>query len=79
MAINVEYFLDRIEFISKVDNYIDSIKNLKKVEGVTEIYLPGEIEFLKEEQARREGIELALPTLEKLNDILSKIGSSQRL
>jgi LDH2 family malate/lactate/ureidoglycolate dehydrogenase len=79
VAINIEYFLDLAEFTSKVDNYIDSIKNLKKVKGITEIYLPGEIELLKEEQARRAGIDLALPTLEKLNDILAKIGSSQRL
>ncbi|MBP8718071.1 MAG: Ldh family oxidoreductase [Candidatus Atribacteria bacterium] len=79
VAINIEYFLKLAEFTSKVDSYIDSIKILKKVKGVSEIYLPGEIEFLKEEKAKKEGIELALPTLEKLNDILSKIGSSQRL
>jgi len=79
VAINIEYFLNLEEFISQVDHYIDSVKNLKKVKDVSEIYLPGEIEFLKEEKAKNEGIELALSTVEKLNDILSQIGSKLRL
>lgn len=78
-AINVQHFLDLDEFTTKVDNYIDSVKNLKKAKDVSEIYLPGEIEFLKEEKARNEGIELASTTVEKLNEILSKIGSNLRL
>jgi len=79
IAIDIEYFLDSEEFTSKVDCYIDSIKNLKKVKDVSEVYLPGEIEFLKEEKAKREGIDLSENTREKLNDILIKIGSKMRL
>ena len=79
VAINIGYFLNLKEFLSQVDHYIDSVKNLKKVKDISEIYLPGEIEFLKEEKAKNEGIELALSTAEKLNDILSEIGSKLRL
>ena len=79
MAMNIEYFLNLEEFVTQVDSYINSVKELKKVKGVSEIYLPGEIELMKEEKARNEGIDLTSSTLENLNDILSKIGSKLRL
>lgn len=78
-AINIQYFMDIEEFTVKVDEYIDSVKKLPKVKDVSEIYLPGEIEFNKEAKARKEGFELASSTVEKLNEILVKIGSNSRL
>jgi len=79
MAVDISRFLDLEDFYSRVDNYISSIKNLKKVKDVSKIYLPGEIEFLKEEKASKEGIELDSITVEKLNDILKKSGINLRL
>lgn len=79
MAMDISYFMDLSDFQSKIDDYINSIKNLKKVRGVSEIFLPGEIEFLKEEKSQKEGIELDFPTVEKLNDLLSKLNIDLRL
>jgi LDH2 family malate/lactate/ureidoglycolate dehydrogenase len=73
MAIDINRFIDLEDFYSKIDNYIQEIKNLKKAKNVSEIYLPGEIELQKEEKASKQGIELDPLTVENLNDILSKL------
>ncbi len=79
IAINISHFMDLEDFYFKIDNYIHEIKNLKKAKNVSEIYLPGEIELQQEEKTSRQGIELAALTVEKLNDILSKLGINKRL
>ena len=79
MAIDISHFIELETFYSRIDNYIRSIKNLKKAKDTSEIYLPGEIEFLREEKAREEGIEFSSQTGKKLNDILVKLGSNLRL
>jgi LDH2 family malate/lactate/ureidoglycolate dehydrogenase len=73
MVMNIDYFLDLEGFTSQIDDYIDSVNRLKKIKNVSEIFLPGERKFLHEEKAMNEGIEIASSTMEKLNDILSKI------
>ena len=79
MAIDISHFVELDTFYSRIDHYIRSIKNLKKAKDTSEIYLPGEIEFLREEKAREEGIEFSSQTGKKLNDILVKLGSNLRL
>lgn len=79
IAIDISHFIELDTFYSKIDDYIRSIKNLKKTKDTSEIYLPGEIEFLREEKAQKEGIEFSSQTMNKLNDILVKLGSNLRL
>jgi len=79
MAIDINKFYDLDSFCSMIDSYIRSIKNLKKVKNISEIYLPGELEFISEQKSREEGIKLDSPIIESLNDILEKLGSNLRL
>jgi LDH2 family malate/lactate/ureidoglycolate dehydrogenase len=44
-----------------------------------EIYLPGELEFIRKQKSREEGIKPDLKIIENLNDILEKLGSNLRL
>jgi len=62
-----------------VDSYIFSIKNLKKVKNVSEVYLPGELEFIREQKSREEGIDLDSKVMKNLNDILEELGNHLRL
>jgi LDH2 family malate/lactate/ureidoglycolate dehydrogenase len=66
-------------FCSMIDSYIRSIKNLKKVKNISEIYLPGELEFISEQKSQKEGIKLDSKIIESLNDILEKLGSNLKL
>lgn len=78
MAINTESFMPSGQFGLLIDNYIRSIKKIRKAGGVSQIYLPGEIEFEKEKRSHAEGIEIDPFVAESLNQILNKIGSSLR-
>ena len=79
MAIDINKFYDLDCFCSMIDSYIRSIKNLKKVKNVSEVYLPGELEFISEQKSREEGIKLDSKIIESLNDILEKLGSNLKL
>jgi LDH2 family malate/lactate/ureidoglycolate dehydrogenase len=66
LSIDVENFLSADMFKEKVDEYIKSIKDSPKKEGVAEIYLPGELEHLSTVKKRKEGILLPKEVLKKL-------------
>jgi len=65
-AINIEKFLSVEEFKKKIDGYIQSVKECPRKEGVDEIYLPGELEYLSTIRKRKEGILLPKEVLKKL-------------
>ena len=79
MAIDISQFIELELFYSKIDEYIWSIKNLKKLKNTSEIYLPGEIEFIREQKSHEEGIDLDLKVMKNLNDILEELGNHLRL
>ena len=79
MAIEISQFIELELFYSKIDEYIRSIKNLKKVKNTSEIYLPGEIEFIREQKSHEEGIDLDSKVMKNLNDILEELGNHLRL
>jgi LDH2 family malate/lactate/ureidoglycolate dehydrogenase len=58
IAINVEPFLPVEEFKERMDHLIREIHASEKVNGAERIYVPGEIEFERREQALVEGIDL---------------------
>ncbi len=58
MAIDISKFQQIDHFKNAVDEYIDSIKQSEKAPGIEEIYVPGEIEFLKAEENAIKGIEI---------------------
>ena len=55
-AINVASFMDLPEFQARMDAAIREIKACEKAEGVTRIYIPGEIEFETKAKRLAEGI-----------------------
>lgn len=73
-AVKVDNFSSIDEFTARVDEEIRTIRNAKRADGVDRIYLPGEIEWLHQQEAQRDGIPLHqkhLKTLEDLADELS--------
>jgi LDH2 family malate/lactate/ureidoglycolate dehydrogenase len=66
LAIDVEKFLPADQFTQKIDEYIETVKNSPKKDGVTDIYLPGELEYLSTLRREKEGIVLPAAVLKKL-------------
>ncbi|HVN98275.1 MAG TPA: Ldh family oxidoreductase [Syntrophorhabdaceae bacterium] len=79
LAIDTQKFMDRAQFNALILSYVSSIKGSKKGEGVSRIYLPGEIEYDREKQSESEGVEVSEATAKNLNSLLEKIKSPLRL
>jgi len=79
LAVEIERFMPLGQFTELFQSYLTSIKASRKAKGTTRIYLPGEIEYKKEQQSVDEGIEVSPDTAGKLNTLLEKMKSSLRL
>jgi LDH2 family malate/lactate/ureidoglycolate dehydrogenase len=74
MAIDIAAFDDVSEFKARMDAYIDEIKGSKRAKGVDVIYLPGEPEFLKEQERRKKGIPIHINVVKDLRKIADEAG-----
>lgn len=72
IAIDVAKFGPLEKFKADVNEYIDFIKNSKKKANVSEIFLPGEIEYNKLKVNMEEGIELKDNVYKYLEEILKE-------
>jgi ureidoglycolate dehydrogenase (NAD+) len=74
IAIDIGVFMPIQQFKDRMDRLIREIKSSPKVDGVDQIYLPGEIEWLKREKALREGIQLPDDVVASLAGLAEDIG-----
>jgi LDH2 family malate/lactate/ureidoglycolate dehydrogenase len=66
MALDIAHFMPVTEFKSRVDKFISMMKSSRRAEGVTTIYLPGEMEFATHLQRTEEGIPYPEVTIDQL-------------
>lgn len=71
MAIEPSVFIDQEKFLDTVESLKSQIKNAKKANGVDNILLPGEYEYLKKKTRMNEGI----PINKELFNILTSLGT----
>ncbi|MBZ2174128.1 Ldh family oxidoreductase [Schnuerera sp. xch1] len=74
LAIDISKFLDLNTFKKSMDEYIETMKNTEKAVGVEEIYIPGEIEFLRAEKIKETGIPVAEGIQAKMIKIAKDVG-----
>lgn len=72
MAINPECFMPLEEFKARVDGLVRHIKSSRKAAGVKEVYVAGEIEFLKRAQRLAEGIPVSAVVLDELRGLAAE-------
>ena len=72
-AVKVDNFSSIDEFTARVDEEIRTIRNAKRADGVDRIYLPGEIEWLHQQEAQRDGIPLHQKHLKALEDLADEL------
>ena len=78
-AIDIGAFCDLDYFFESIENYCEYIKNSEKAEGISEIYLPGEIEKETENESTVNGIELDSSLINNLNSLLAETDTKYRL
>ena len=80
IAIDIKRFMPLEQFNTLAHDYAESIRNMKKAKGVEQIYLPGEIEAIRAESSRKEGlVEVDDQIIDKINLILKEKGLSLHL
>jgi LDH2 family malate/lactate/ureidoglycolate dehydrogenase len=72
MAINPECFMPLEEFKARVDRLVRHIKSSRKAAGVKEVYVAGEIEFLKKAQRLAEGIPVSAVVMDELRGLATE-------
>ena len=73
-ALNIAAFQPLDEFRAIVDAYILALKQARKAEGVTEILVPGELEWHTRTNRLRDGIALPEATWERIVSAGAKLG-----
>jgi len=79
LAVEIERFMPLGQFTELFRTYRASIKASPKAKGVSQIFLPGERTYAKEQKNLNEGIEVSPATAGKLNALLEKFKSPLRL
>ena len=74
LAIDIKKFIPLETYYANIDQLTAYIKDSAKAVGTDKIYMPGEIEFLKEESNRAKGIQIEGNLLNQLNSVASELG-----
>ena len=73
-AINPESFLPREQFLSEMRVLADHVKSSPPVDGVAEVFLPGEPEFRTRAGRLRDGIEVEAETVRQIIETGREVG-----
>jgi LDH2 family malate/lactate/ureidoglycolate dehydrogenase len=73
-AMRVDAFRPIQEFKEHMDNWIDTFRKARPVEGVGQVQIPGDAEREMEAERRASGIPLLAPVAESLAEIAAKFG-----
>ncbi|HEM56382.1 MAG TPA: Ldh family oxidoreductase [Thermodesulfobium narugense] len=74
MAVKLEAFIDVDEFNQRITDFIKTIKESPKAEGTKEIFMPGEIEYIRESENIKEGTPLGENVIKELKELGSSVG-----
>ena len=76
---NVAAFRDLGTFRNEVTEFAQYLKATPKAEGFTEVFYPGEVEYRKEQDRRKNGIQVEDATWGKLSELAQGYGLTDKL
>lgn len=74
IAIDIAWFMPVDTFKARMDEFIQQIKAARKRPGVTEILVPGELDYRREQQYRRDGAQLDSVVFDELAALARDLG-----
>ncbi len=74
MAIDIGTFLAPDSFKDLVGRLIDELKSSPPMEGSAGIFMPGEMEYLKEQEYLKSGIPVSPEVIKTLDAFAQKVG-----
>jgi len=79
LALDVSRFMPVMSFEARMDAFIQEIRSSPLAPGAEAIYLPGELEYRREEQRRREGVPIEMGRHGSLIALAEELGMDLRL
>jgi len=76
---NVAAFRDLATFKKEVTDFALYLKDTPKAQGFTEVFYPGEVEFKKEQDRRKNGVPIEDATWKRLVDLAATYGIADKL
>ena len=76
---NVAAFRYLATFRQEVTEFAHYLKATPPAEGFTEVFYPGEIEYRKEQDRRKNGVPIEDATWNKLHDLAQNYGLAEKL
>ena len=76
---NVAAFRSLDTFKQEVTEFAHYLKATPPAQGFTEVYYPGEIEFRKEQDRRKNGVPIEDATWKRLGDLAKGYGIAEKL
>ena len=73
IALDIEWFMPLDEFKRRMDDFVGQMKAAKKRPGVEEILVPGELEYRREQQFRRDGMLLDADVFDRLQALAAEL------
>lgn len=71
-AIDIAAFMEPSEFHERLEWFVREVKKSPPMEGVSAVYLPGEMECAVETERRRDGIPLSASVCDELNSVAAR-------
>jgi len=72
VAVDPHDFLGREAFEARLAAFVDQVRSAPPIEADQPVRLPGELEYMRSEQRRRDGIPLDLETVEGLRELAAR-------
>ncbi len=79
LAFDPELFMPAEQFRSRVDEMIEQVKSAKKMDGIDEILVPGELEMIARQRSLQEGVRLRASTYDTLVKYADEMGLDTRI
>lgn len=76
MALDVAAFSDREAYLARVDEFVAAVRSAEPAPGCDRLYLPGEREWLHEQESRRLGTPVSLASLRALDEVAKELGTT---
>jgi LDH2 family malate/lactate/ureidoglycolate dehydrogenase len=76
---NVAAFRDLATFKQEVTDFAHYLKDTPKAQGFTEVFYPGEVEYRKEQDRRKNGVPIEDATWKRLSDLAKGYGIAEKL
>jgi LDH2 family malate/lactate/ureidoglycolate dehydrogenase len=76
---NVAAFRDLATFKQEVTDFAQYLKDTPKAQGFTEVFYPGEVEYRKEQDRRKNGVPIEDATWKRLGDLAKGYGIAEKL